>query len=182
MNLLNIGSYASDGRWREVSEALAHSRDELTPKDLSVVLCELAYYGKLQVVTKLLDMGADPNFRYDLAEESRLAYILQGFPRTTPVGQTILGSSHGRSQTVDALRILLAKGASPDGFTYQGYTPLQLAIMENCREHAAVLLGRHADPMKRCEDPLIPEGNAFHFAELAGKWAVDLLKHDQDPR
>lgn len=180
MTLPNLGAYVADGRWSEVEDLLLSAAAEsLGQVDKSTLLCELAYYGQESATRTLLASGADVNFRFELDTRSPFAYKLVAYPRSTPLGQTILGSSYGRFKTLPVMTDLLSAGANPNAPTYQGYTPLQLAIVENRPEHARILLAQGADPHSKCEDPLIDEGDAFYFAEQFAErssWACELLK------
>ncbi|WP_116813030.1 ankyrin repeat domain-containing protein [Steroidobacter cummioxidans] len=175
--LTNIGPFAFEQRWAEVEEIL-HGLGSIPEKDRSTLLCELCFYGNVHSIEMLLDRQADVNFRFEYEGRSNVAYRVVAYPRTTPVGQAILGRSQGRFQTLDTLRLLLQAKADPNLHTYQGYTPLQLAIIEDCPDHAEALLSAGANPHLLCEDPLIPDGDAFYFAKEYGReraWAHRLL-------
>lgn len=175
--ITNVGPFAFEQRWTEVEEILV-GLGSLSDKDGGTLLCELCFYGNERCIELLLDRQADANFRFEYQGRSNVAYRVVAYPRTTPIGQTILGSSQGRFQTLPTLRLLLQAEADPNLHTYQGYTPLQLAIVENCPEHAEALLSAGASPRLHCEDPLIPEGDAFYFAKEYGgerAWVRRLL-------
>jgi len=173
----SVGPLAFEQRWTEVEEIL-HGLGSLPEKDRSTLLCELCFYGNVRCIEMLLDSQVDVNFRFEYEGRSNVAYRVVAYPRTTPIGQAILGRSQGRFQTFETLQLLLQARADPNLHTYQGYTPLQLAIIEDCPEHAEALLSAGANSRLLCEDPLIPEGDAFYFAKQYGgerAWAHRLL-------
>jgi hypothetical protein len=176
--ITNVGPFAFEQRWTELEEILVAELGSLSEQARGTVLCELCFYGSERCIRILLDRHADVNFRFEYEGRSDVAYRVVAYPRTTPLGQTILGRSQGRFQTLQTLQILLHAKADPNLHTYQGYTPLQLAIIENCPEHAEALLYAGAHPRLPCEDPLIPQGDAFYFVNEYGEeraWARRLL-------
>jgi ankyrin repeat protein len=173
--LSQVTVYASDGRWDDIQEILSQfSRSQVSEAEIALVLCELCYYGKIQSIQQLLNAGADPNYRYSGDEESSVVYRLVAYPRTTPLGQTILGCSERHYDTKVVMERLLDCGADPNMHTYAGYTPLQLTILNDCPEHARVLLSRGADPYKLYDD--VEPSDAFDVAREEGcAWGAKLL-------
>ncbi len=150
---------ARDRRWSDVDEeidrGLGLSTEELSK--LLVILCE---YGGKDYVSKLVQRGANPDYRLQTGE--------------TPISQTIIGS-RGRNPTLGTLVALLNAGANPNEITFGGYTPVQLAIAENRPEYAALLLLGGADPFLPSVDPDRP--TAFTIAERSRNgWAEDMLR------
>jgi ankyrin repeat protein len=167
----NLGAYAADNRWPEIDELLVSPAvHALNRIDKSTLLCELLYYGRESIVQPLLAGGADVNFRFEWHAGSRFAYKVAAYPGSTPLGQTILGASYRRFNTLPAIEALLLARADPNALTYQGYTPLQLAIVQNCPEHALALLTAGADPHLKCEYPV----DAFELAQDS-PWAREML-------
>lgn len=139
-NLTSIGALAEDKRWPEIHELLAEGLSTSTLIEKNVLLCELSFFDNLHAVKILIEAGTEVNYRYDLSCGSQIAYTLRAYPSSTPVGQTILGHAHRRFDTAEVLSTLLAAGADVEGKSYSAYTPLQLAIVENCPRHAELLL------------------------------------------
>lgn len=174
-----VGAYAVEQRWTEIQEILLAELGAMSGQARATLLCELCFYGNERCIHILLDAESDANFRFEYRGRSDTAYRVVAYPRTTPIGQTILGQSQGRFHTLSVLRLLLQSKADPNRHTYQGYTPLQLAIIQNLPEHAETLFRAGADPHIVCEDPLIPEGDAFYFIDQYGQdraWARALLR------
>jgi len=160
-----------NGRWDEVSEFMEeHLFAGMTNEDRSTILTELSFHGVVELIDKLLQSDADPNYRFD-GVRGELSYDLE--PGTTPLGQTILGAAWKRNQTLNTLNHLLAARANPNGITYSGYTPLQLAIVFGQQDLAIDLLEAGADPY--CPSADLDKPDAFEFA--ADKpWAMTMLE------
>lgn len=155
-------------RWDAVGAGVALLED---PEDQAWLLAELCFHGQTSLVKALLDRGANPNVRYPGAVASLLAFDLE--PGTTAVGQTILGAAWRGHATLPTLEVLLAAGADPDGHTFSGYTPVQLAVALDRREWAAMLLRCGADPYRPSTD--LDRPTAFDIAEGVA-WAEALLR------
>lgn len=173
----SIGAYAADGRWGDVAEAInASGVSSLGSRDKSILLCELSYYGRIEPISVLLECGADPNYCYDINDTSIYKYILGAYPRTTALGQAILGAAERKHNTIQVVNMLLNFGANVNLYTYSGYTPLQLAIINDRPAHAELLLQRGADPeLFRNDDERL---NSFDIANEEGvDWAILMLRN-----
>jgi ankyrin repeat protein len=176
--LSKIGIFAQDGRWDEVRSVLCSELTSSSELEKAVLLCQLSYYEHLDLCAFLLRAGADVNYRRLEDDCPHVSFFLE--PRTTPLGQTILGHSYRRRKTIPILELLLHHGADPNLTTAFGYTPLQLAIVENCPEHARVLLNHSADPYKLNEDRIELAENAFELAHARRDerpWATPMLQN-----
>lgn len=174
--LIEVGERASHGRWSEIAGIIQRDGTGFADVEKSVLVCELAYYGQTELVCLLLGLQADPNYRYEYDRAELAALNLNAYPGTTALGQSILGCAEHRHDTTATLKALIDAGANPDRHTYRGYTPLQLAIVENCPNHAKLLFEHGADPAMPSADMDRP--SAYFFARDVD-WAKKLLNSDR---
>lgn len=171
--MVRVGQCAATGSWSEVTDLIQRDSLELADFEKGVLLCELAYYGQTELVRAVLGLGSDPNYRYEYAHADLEALTVNAYPGTTALGQAILGCADHHHETTIALKALIDAGANPDTHTYNGYTPLQLAIIENCPDHAKLLFDSGADPAMPSADMDRP--SAYFFARDVD-WARKLLE------
>ena len=174
--IIRVGECASHGRWSEVAGIVQRDSAALADVEKSVVLCELVYYGQTELVRLLLGLGANPNYRYEYEHADLASLNLDAYSGTTALGQTVLGCAEHRHDTVATMKALIDAGANPNTHTYNGYTPLQLAIVENCPRHAKILFECGADPAMPSADMDRP--SAYFFARDVD-WAKKLLDSER---
>lgn len=154
-------SWASEGRWSEVLEAI-ESLQGASTVELSTLMIQLAFYGQSSWIGPLRDLGADPSHRDETGN--------------TALGECLAGSIRGYP-TIRTAAKLLEVGADPNGLTRGGNRILQLAIIDNRPEIATLLLIAGANPYLVSPDP--DEPNAFDTArklKITQPWAGAMLE------
>ena len=137
-----------------------------------ILLITLSQYPNMQEkLAKLIISGANPScgdFDYSKESTSYMKYY-SAECGATPLGSSILGSVYKYGDTLENTRTLLLHGADVNGYTFSGYTPIQLSIVFNQREHAKVLLKFGADPFLLSSEP---NGvSAFDITSGSGDWS-----------
>lgn len=141
-----------------------------TPSPDQVV--QAAYDGDVARLRALLAAGGDPT------AHGEATHVNRGGDTRTWTGSA-LGAAVGR---LDALRLLLDAGASPDTPDAIGRAPLHYAALQADLEATALLLKRGADPNGRDADEDTPlhflgytrnEENALELAKLLVKRGAD---------
>jgi len=149
---------ASDRRWAELINEIPNASTE-TRDDWSRLVIRLSFYGSTSWIFPILERGADPRFK-DENGDTALSECLSGALRRNPTFLTFAA--------------LLEAKADPNEITRGGSRILQLAIMEDLPEYAALLLLHGADPRLPSPDPDRPD--AFLIARTHGRgWAAHML-------
>ncbi|KAL6708743.1 hypothetical protein ACN47E_002439 [Coniothyrium glycines] len=122
-------------------------------------LCSAIRDNSADIVTYLLEHGADPNFNaseypaFKCITHKRIQFLPQlvaaGADLHKPKGIIETAVQHNDK---DALVYLLDQGVSPNDRTSEGFTALTTAIRENRGELVDILLTRGADPSIRGQD------------------------------
>jgi hypothetical protein len=120
-----------------------------------------------EIVTALLDAGADPNASFSRRRATPLHYAADGFisgPAWDPTAQTA------------TLKVLLAAGANIDAQDHNGATPLHRAVRTRCAAAVELLLGSGCHATLRNK----PGSTAFHLAvQTTGRGGSgDQVAHD----
>ena len=128
------------------------------PRGVGEIVLEYAiYHSPLSFIRRLLDLGADPNYR-DHA----------GFP------SLIAALSSGRPEMLGIVELLLAYGADIEGRGVNGYTPLQNAAAGNDVKAVELLLAHGAGAAAKTT---VDDGNTpLEEAELLGSAAAEALR------
>lgn len=165
----DILGLAERGRWGDTLDRVSEQPDVATIRfDFDkTLLIDLAHFpDSSPILLRLLELGADVRHR----DETGLS----------AAEQTLWGGTR-HAQTLNELRLLLDRGADPNGLGSTGSPLLHLAIERHRLEHARLLLERGADPMGKSSD-VRPE-TAIDVARRTGnRAALALLSEFKKPQ
>ena len=157
-----LSAAASSGSTRSVALLLENGANVNLPdgNDLTPLMhaCCLGKKKGMQIALQLLDAGADVHCDRGSDEMTALKFSIQGL-------------------NAELTKLLLDRGASPDGPTGTAQTALMLAARSNFVEALRVLIDHGADPNLTCKLPWAQNRTALGLAELEKRrQAVAFLK------
>ncbi|HZT29057.1 MAG TPA: ankyrin repeat domain-containing protein [Bryobacteraceae bacterium] len=160
--VLDLYEACATGGLERIREALAadphaansYSADGFTPLGLAI------FFGHREAARLLLDAGANPR------TPSRNAL------RVAPLHSAVAAGD------LEAVRMLIARGAEADPVEFLGATPLHSAAMSGRADIARVLIEAGADPERKTKDQktaldLAEAGGHAQVAELLRGWRRD---------